>query len=503
LSLATSTVEPAPARARRPTATTIVIALAALMGASLLLVHSSKFVALAVATILLGLMVVSTRERSVLVIGAISYVAGLHWIYVGWVVPLNSYRGLISVSLDPFTLGLIIVIAVVPSLLLPVRVHRPSEILLWFLYLVGYVPAVSIPIHLLGPDGGVVFPFSVVLATAFVTLLLMQRLPRATLRWPGLDQRVFDLVLVGLGLVTIGFIIAAFGVPTSLPGLNEVYDTRAAYDQASSGIPGSAYIIPWAGNVIFPLLMALGLARRRYWIVLVGTAGELLVYGTTGFKTILFAIVLVPIVYLLTRHAPRVFGVFSAWGGVAALAATVVATETTHSGDPLALFVTRLLALPGQLTAYYYDFFTTHPTFALSRSFLRVLGQGPYDMDPPKLIGRVYLHSDVINPNANLWADAVANYGVAGIIPFTIVLGLVLWVMDSAADNRDLTAIAPVMALAGLTLCDGALFTALLTNGIGLAILLIAFMPRAPDATSNVETPSAHAPSVSGRAEAA
>jgi hypothetical protein len=462
-------------------ATAVVVSLAAGLGVALPRLHGAERLAIAVAVVHVAVIVVAVmatagRPRAVVVIGAIGYVGGLHWIYVDWVSPLNAYRGLISTGVDALTLVTLIVIAVVPSGLLPLRLERPSEVVLWFLYLMAYVPATSIPIHLLGPDAGVVFPFTILLGAAFVALLLMQRIPRGTLRWSGLRARTLEILALILGLGSIGYIIAMFGVPAGLPSLGTVYDRRTSFNLAETDIAGSGYIVPWAGNVVFPFVMALGLARRRFTLVVLGVAGDLLVYGTTGSKAILFSLALLPVLYLFIRFALRAFGPLLMWSGVAVMTSSVLAIAV--SDWPRSLFVTRLLVIPGELTAYYYEFFTTHPTYALSRSFLRFLGSGPSDIDPPNLIGRVYLHDGMVHPNANVWADAIANYGLIGIVPFTIILGAVLWLLDTVAWDRDIAAIGPMLSLVGVTLSNGALFTCLLTQGIVLTIGLVALLPR-------------------------
>jgi hypothetical protein len=288
--------------------------------------------------------------------------------------------------------------------------------------------------------------------------------------------------MVILGLGAAAYLLVVFGIPSRIPDFATVYNARADYAAVANATAGAGYLIPWTGNVIFPFLMALGLARSRGWMLAIGAGGELLVYATTGFKTVLFSILLVPLLYAFIRHARRGLGTLLIWGGLAVVGLSVVATWVSGSIWPLALFVTRLLAVPGQMTAYYLDFFSSHQTFELSRSFLRWFISSPYDVDPPFLIGAVYLNSPTTDANANLWADAMANYGLLGIVPFTIVLGAVLWILDSVSAGRDIHVIGPTLGLAGITLGNGALFTSILTLGLGLTIALIALMPdtRAP-----------------------
>jgi hypothetical protein len=281
-------------------------------------------------------------------------------------------------------------------------------------------------------------------------------------------------MLIATGLLAIGYLVVIFGIPTGAPDFASVYETRSAYDAVASSAPAAGYIVSWAGNVVFPLLIAWGLARGRPVPVILGAAGALFIYATGGFKSVLFSIALVPAIHMLIRLTRRWFGPALAWGGAGVVFGSVLATILTGSIWPLALFVTRLIAVPGQMAAYYVDFFSLHPTYSLSRSFLASFNRPPYDVEAPSLIGAIYLGDAGINANANLWADAMANYGLLGIVPFTLVLGIVLWVLDSAGARRDVLVIGPTLGLIGITLGNSGVFTTIMTLGLGLIVAFLA-----------------------------
>ncbi len=79
--------------------------------------------------------------------------------------------------------------------------------------------------------------------------------------------------------------------------------------------------------------------------------------------------------------------------------------------------------------------------------------------------------------NANLWADAYANFGYIGIIVFSLLLAFVLWLYDSMAFGCDKRLAALVIGLPAFALANTGLLTTLLTNGIGLVMLLVYLMP--------------------------
>jgi hypothetical protein len=467
----------------RPLPWALCLAVAAAAGLVIAVLPLDDVLTLTLAAGVVGLIAVLSagRPRVLVTLGAFVYVGLLHWVYIDWVSPVYAYYGLINTGADWPVLTAITILAVLPAFWLPTELDRPSDVVLWFLYLFGYVPACAIPIHMLGPELWTVLPFSGLLAIAFSTLALTRRIRPATPSWSGMSERGFSRLLVVMGLASIAYVAVVFGIPTGLPDFESVYGARADYAAVATVTIGAGYIVPWAGNVIFPFLMAMGLARSRLRLLALGTVGELMIYGTAGFKSVLFAIVLVPTLYVIVTRGRRHLGSVLVWASVLVIGLSVVGTWVSGSLWPLALFVTRLIAVPGQMAAYYFDFFSSHETYLLSHSFLRLFIASPYDVDPPYLIGAVYLHSPTTDANADLWADAMANFGLIGIIPFTVVLGGVLWVLDSVSSGRDLRVITPLLGLVGITLGNGALFTTILTLGVGLTILLIALMPTVPD----------------------
>lgn len=431
------------------------------------------------------------RARPLAIFGALVNAVAIGWTYADIVAPLYGYEGLVVRPASLVAIGAIALVAVAPALWLPLRLTRPSEVVLWFLYLFGYTPATLIPVFLLPADQGPLVPFELLILLGFLATGAMQHLlPRHWKGLPGLSQRSFDGVALALGLAAIAYLVVFFGLPTQIPDFVSAYTVRADFGSAQADVPASGYVVTWAGNVIFPLLIAIGLARRRpLWLAL-GVLGGFLLYTQGGAKAVLFNLLLTPALFVAISRWRDRFGLLLLSGSVVVLLGASFVTAVSGSLWPIALYTVRLIALPGLLTADYVDFFTSHQTYELSQSILRAIVPTPYTLDPPSLIGLVYFHTTV-NANANLWADAVANFGLAGLVPFSIVLGLILWILDLATAGRDLRIVGAPLGLAGLSLANGAVLTSILTYGIGLLIVLSAAMPREEPQPAEEGTPVA------------
>jgi hypothetical protein len=430
----------------------------------------------------LGALLLAGPARAATMTAALAYVAALAWAYTSHYSPLFAYLGQVDAHPEATETLIVAAVAALPSAWLPLPARRPSTILLWFLYLVGYVPMTVVPLFLEG-DLSTVLPVDVALAGCMAILALIARLPAASIRAPHLSLAALSRLLLVLGFLSSAYIVAAFGIHAP-PSLADVYTTRLQSNTVFESAVGIGYVVPWAANAINPMLMALGIARRRLDLVVVGLAGQVLIYSVTGFKNVLFSIVVVPLVYFAIAVAKRSFGPL-----MAAAAAMIVVGSALAGGWPLVL-VRRLFATPGQIGWYYFEYFSDHPAYHLSHSLLSWLGPGAYSVPPPRAIGLVYFPGANTNANANLWSDGFANFGFAGVIGFTLVLGLVMWVADALGHERDLRVVGPLLAIAGLTLSDAALFTTILTNGLALTCVFIALMPPASAPVGGRSPPS-------------
>jgi hypothetical protein len=415
------------------------------------------------------------------VAAALAYVGTVHWSYATIIAPLYGYNGALYRPSPDGSLIFAFFVSLLPAFWLPVVVSRPSQVVLWILYVLAYVPSILVPYYVLGTGFEGILPLTFAVALSFALLSLMVRIPFGATYVPTRPMRSFENLVLGLAIALCAYIILAFGVNLDLPALANVYNVRTAFNQAAvaTDVPFAAYAVDWSLYVANPLLMLLGLRSQRFGIFALGLAIEVLVYGTTGYKSALLSVTLVvPLLVLLSRQLRPAFGLSLPTASVVLVLGSVTWDQVNNSILATSLFIHRVIALPGQLVADYYDFFSQHRTFGLSQSILSFLGPPPFDLPPPTLIGAVYFKDPTENANGNLWADAFANFGIAGILAFTILLGLVLLVLDSAASGRDLRVTGALAGLMAIVLSNSALLTTILTHGLGLAILLLFLMPQ-------------------------
>ena len=419
-------------------------------------------------------------RRAAILAGAASYVALLACSYAFHISPAYAYLGYTLAPAPPAVLVLAFMAAWLPALWVPVRLTRPSQVVYWMLFLLVYVPSAFIPFMAYGTAPLGQLPLLGVLVVAFASVAAIYRLPRLVLPRvrvvPGLYWTLLAIVVAALGAL----VISRLGVRLEIPSLLDVYDVREEF-KAAEPSRAVSYGVSWLGNILLPFVIATGLIKRMPVLVLMGIAGQLVIFSLTGFKSVLLSSALLVLLLVALGNDGRRFGTLAVWGSAVLVASSWLLDALANTFVFSSFLVRRLIVTPGILTGWYHEFFSEHPKAHLGHSVLEGFTAYPYDVVPPLLIGREYFGRAETYANANLWADAYANFGYAGIVGFTLVLMIVLWLFDSLVRGRDWRQVKLAALLLGVpafTLSNTALITSLLTHGAALAWLVLYLLPR-------------------------
>jgi len=424
--------------------------------------------------------VVFGRGRIAAMAGSAIFITLLHVAYVTLVSPAYAYAGLGYNDPSFPSLAVAVGLAWLPAWWLPVALGRPSDVFVWAIYLVAYVPAFLVPTYIL-PGEYASLPLQLTMMAGFSLIMLANRLPLPrSSPMKGLSPMAFTQLVWLMIVVTVPALIFTFGVSFDLPALDAVYEQRDEYKEALAEAGRLAgYLGQWGGTVVFPTLLALGLGSSRLTWIAVAILGQLYMYSITGFKSFALAILLIIGVHILVRWRGRRLA-STASGGAALVVG--LASLLSLGGENIAfvfsVLVRRLLVIPGALAGHYYDYFSSNESYALSHSILSFLNPGSVDiLTPARMIGWVYFGDPAVNANASFWADGMANFGLWGVLLASVVLALLLRLLDRATVGRSLTFMAPLVALTAYEFSQGALLTSLLTGGAMFIALLLILSP--------------------------
>ena len=409
-----------------------------------------------------------------------AFIVTFHLSYLYLISPQYGYQGFVYAPGDPVVVPMSFVLALLPSLTLPLRLSKPSGFVLWLIYLMVYVPVQLILAYTSSSWSFVhLLPFQMGLLMSMLVASLVPRLPVLPLPRLFIPAWIFWLVVLSYVTLVFAALFKTFGFRGLAANLTEVYKVRLEAREALSGTGRwIGYALRWLSEAIDPFLMAVGLSERRWLFLVLGIVGQILIYSFDATKSTLGSIVLIVAVFYLLS---RTFRAYARHFVLAFLSIfPLVAALDSLMGQPVytGLLLRRLFAVPGLLTSFYFDYFSNHPYFYWAyTSYARVLGfvntAYPEYASPGFLIGDVYFRNPAGNANANLWADGYANAGLWGVVLMTLLLMMLLWFYDSVSAKKDLRVALLLIAMPTYAITNTSLLTSLLSHGWLPAILLM------------------------------
>lgn len=403
------------------------------------------------------------------------YVLLLHISYVYFISPDYSYMGFIYRHIPNVKVVAISMLYIIlPILFTKKELKKPSELVFWILYFIVYIPVVWVPNYLFDS-----IQLSLMYANTLLLLCLLiignvNHLPVIRITPLHANKRMLRMIyIVSLFFFFIYIFKVSGGINLKPPiDSEDIYDKRLAFRMKLTPVAG--YIIQWLAKVWNPLLVAFGLVHRRYIFVFIGLVLQYLLYTVNGLKSTLLSTALLIIVYIAFKNNGRNFAILFCLSLCSLLGISIFLDfiyEQTYFSN---LFARRMIITPGLLTTYYIDFFSQHPKALLSYSILERFIDPVYEVSPPFIIGTEYFGRPQMAANANMFADAFANFGYAGFIIYTLILSGLLWVYDSLVQKETLRGFGIIIfVIPAWCLADTALTTTFITSGM---IFIFMFM---------------------------
>jgi O-antigen polymerase len=425
-------------------------------------------------------------QRILLIAGISAYVALFQWMYEYYLYPTWDYFGFHYEPPPTIYLVLAWILSVTPSLWMPIRLTRPSQLAYWVLYVTVFIPSMFVPFY-----AGLDAPkeISLLLATIYTGFAIMgncYRVPLLRLDPTRISWRAF---WKGFGLVAAVlaiWMLVVFRGHMQFLSFNNIYDLREIQNDVSEGtlVNFAFMLLTGAFN---PFLMGCGLFYRRKLLFLTGVFGQLLVYIVGGTKGSILSIAFISGFYVLFRFGRHPFALKLLFGTVA-LAGGLCASYALSGYDPeplklhwVALFVVlmRTFSSNGLMTAWYFNFFQSNPhTFYSHVRGVNWFVHFPYERTAALEIGSVYMGGNDADPTAHFWAiDGIGALGLPGVLLISVFCGLVFWALDSAAQRHDPRLAALVTCYAAYNIANISIFTSLYSGGLAVLILSLYLMP--------------------------
>ncbi len=376
------------------------------------------------------------------------------------------------------------------------HLRRPSDYLKWSFALFVVLPACAFaatyarvePAARITAAGMVLLGY-LVLAWALRLLPQRGRIPS-----PTKSQRTYAIGVAVVSLCILGLLVIQLRSSSSL-SLEGVYDRRASL--AMSGmLPGTGYVMVWGGYVLGPLLLLLALKRRSPILLGVGLALPLAVFALAGVK---LAIVLIG--FLAVVVVSRWLSLRPGWRNIPAFPILLLCMNgflllLARLGIDDVAFVyiaRRSVLLPGQITMHYGQWASSRPELGILDPLNSFLGtSGPsvaYE------VGELYSRGESVTTNASssMFSYAFVSGGALAVVVTALIAAALFRFSDILALTRPGVLIVPFTVVTLNLLTESFLHTAIITGGLGLAMVLAWLIPEETgpderDLTAGTET---------------
>jgi hypothetical protein len=323
----------------------------------------------------------------------------------------------------------------------------------------------------------------VALISAVASIILFL-LPALMIRGPGwniaLPRRVFDRIPEGILCFAGAILIVCASNGFHLVGLEDMAQYRTALAQTHSR--AVEYAIGNLNGALIPFAFACFFVRKRWLMLAVLCAVSLLYYPVTLTKVSLFTAPLLVFMAIVSSRLETRMSVVISLLVPLVIGLSTVAEVDWNAVSKLRLFVFlvldfRLLAIPAISLEHYFAFFSDHSVTGFCQiSTLKAIMPCPYSDQ----LGVVFANQYHLgNMNASLFAtEGVASVGPLFAPIAALACGFVIALGNKVSAGLPPRFILISAAIIPHVLLNVPLSTTLLSNGLGLLMLLWYLTPR-------------------------
>lgn len=399
----------------------------------------------------------------------------LLYVYYGSVThPKYSY---LNYLFEEVNLVFLMVMAGMSSLLtffLPRKILTPSDLLAHIFFPFIILPSFTVPLYTFSTpiSLSVFFPYLFAISAVQISLCYLRKAPNIKLPFRS-DLRIGKSFIFVILVLALTYLISVYKVnydflsreDFEISSVYEIRDTFRAQNSKKEGVAG--YLIAWLSKAIIPLLFILGLHKKKYFWVIGACSIQMIMFMISGHKAVFFSLLLVFFVWKLLNYRNNGVMMFRCivYGAI-----VLICSSLYFGFDLLAeVFVRRMMILPGIISGFYLDYFSTESFDYYRHTFLnRDLSAGPH---PQYLIGKVYFDNANTSANVNIFIAAYSNLGFYAIFIESILLLFFLKLLQGFR-QINLRVLLSACAVPFLTLGDATFITCLFTHGL----LIIAFL---------------------------
>lgn len=420
-------------------------------------------------------------SRVGLVLAVWLYALALHVAHVEYLNPAWEYYGFTYQAPGLLEVSLMAIFVTTIAMILPLQMLNASSTILLLLFIVVYVPTIIITLGL-AVDSVEHYGLNLsMLCLIFAIACIATRSAKKQEIIPQLPSNTLGKVFLWVWLCLSVVLVYIYAPIMKMAGLDEIYEQRAI--GASENIL-VGYIQTYFSNVLSPALIALGLIRRKYWFILIGVIGCVIIYMITAQRTVfLLPFAMIGFYCFLTS---KISFLQTNSFLILILSVVVMFCSLFYLDNNVASFLStylvfRTLALPGLTFSQYSDVFSTHGFTLWShvKGFNIIIASPGFFENHASWPGLGYIVGDIVynntenNVNANLFSsDGIAAAGSVGVLAIGVIFTVWLIFFNHVTRTWNQMFVILVTLPLAISLTNGPFFTMLWSFG-GIFWLII------------------------------
>ncbi len=398
------------------------------------------------------------------ILGIILFKIVLEYSYINFTVPYYESMGFtMDFNIIKYIMGWVIYILLFQ--LLYIKKEHTTYLILLFVFILLITPTIILFAFKNEPY---TFFYYIILTYGVIVLFISKKI--INLRYLPYSKEIAVLVSILLVVTVLIHYMITVGFQHINFDMSKVYELRRSSYAIESNTGIFGYLNPWVTKVFNIFLISIALYKRKYLWLIIFLAFQMLLFGFSGHKTVIFIVSFILIVYLLDKIKYQTTLII--YGVVFFLLAILFYFYITEELLLPAIFINRAFYVPANLNYVYMDYFSTHPHTIWSNSFLRYFIDSPYSMDPVFVIGD-YLGYPEMSANTGIFGTGYMHLGIFGLAIYSLLtiffLNLTqqftkipIWINNS------------IVLMPFLTLfISSDLVTTLLTHGLFISIILL------------------------------
>jgi len=405
------------------------------------------------------------------IIGIVLFKIVLEYSYIDFVHPYFAYMGLtLDFNIVKYVEGWFI------FLILFILLYQHKDhvlyisILLAFMFLI--VPTITLFAFKNEPSN---FFYSMMIPyTVMLLLISTKRINIYYIRHGKKIAITVSTILVGIVLVHY---ITTVGFRHINLNFTHEYELRSSEIGLASNSGIFGYLNSWVTQVLDIFLVSITFYRKRYTLGFLFIAIQVLLFGFSGHKAVLFSLILILGLYMFskTKHISMII-IYSMTGAI------IFLLIYFHLFDELLLpsiLIRRAFFVPANLNYVYFDYFSSHDYIYWSNSILKYFMEYPYDVSPVFVIGE-YLGDPTLAANTGIFGSGYMHLGIFGIILYLLIITFIINMVQQF-NELPFWLINSILLMPILTIfVSSDLPTALLTHGMLICILIL-YLYSTPD----------------------